>query len=173
LRCIPPKPRSSTVRTAVGRGAIRTSSLTSLATAFGPVGQRTRKTPRCFAVSCPGFALRRCSPCGRQSGTAISNAAGKTLVCQVVAMEDDIAWQDFRATVVLSHRLRLGKKIDCVAVGFVGDSQDLWRRPVESLHPKAVKANFRNLAMVGTSRCREHLNMSALNSNLVPTFLGT
>ena len=49
----------STVRTAGGRGAIRTSSLTSLATASGPDGQRTRKTPRCSAVFCLGSALRR------------------------------------------------------------------------------------------------------------------
>ena len=41
------------------KGAIRTSSLTSLATASGRDGQRTRKTPRCSAVSYLGSALRR------------------------------------------------------------------------------------------------------------------
>jgi len=59
LRCTPPKPGLSTVRTAGERGAIRTSSLTSLATASGRDGQRTRKTPRCSAVSYLGSALRR------------------------------------------------------------------------------------------------------------------
>jgi hypothetical protein len=42
--------------------------LTSSAIASAHDGQRTRKTPRCFAASYLTSALRRCSPCEQRSG---------------------------------------------------------------------------------------------------------
>src|ERR1700735_2104018 len=68
-RCIRPKPRSSTARTATGEAIIRTSVLTSSDTAFGPVGQKTRGPVKCSATFSRRSASRHWRPCGRRSGT--------------------------------------------------------------------------------------------------------
>src|ERR1700730_8129584 len=95
-----------------------------------------------------------------------------SLMRDVKPVDDDVAGQNFEATVLERGRIGFDKKADRSPAGSACDGADLWQGYMETLHPEPVHADLRNFDLKISALCGEYLNIRSLNGCLAGQRVG-